>query len=792
MLILLLILAVGAAIGTFLENDFGNAYAKTVIYTSWWYQTVLLLASVNLLLIFFKRGKNLFKPGPIFHFAFVIILIGAFITFHFGIDGSMHIREGDTSNIVQVKDKTLHLPFEITLKDFTLKRYPGSRAPSEYSSNVIVKDSIKNKSFEAAIYMNNTLTYKGYKFFQTSYDEDEMGTILSVNKDPGVEVTYIGYALLFLGLILILFDKKSRIWFLMNKIKKMPISILFLFLLLSFSQTQVFSQERTYSDYIENYLLEHKNNSKELAEAFSTLIVQGPSGRMKPLDTQNREILNKLTGKSSWNGMDANQVVLGMFTRPEIWKKVNLIKVKTPKLRNLLGVSADQKLVPFSIFFNENGQFKFTQETERANQLAPSKRGTFERDLVQVDELLNIAFMTNRAMLVKIFPVPNDPNNQWVDFATMFMKLDNPELSKISNELFDKIYSRDYNGAIKQLEYIKNYQLEYGNDIVPSQTRLDTELWYNKTSIFIKLSIAYLLLGLFLILYSLVSIFNNRMINPQVRITVNTVILFLFALHTLGIALRWYIGGYAPISNTYETMIYIAYSSVLASVLFLRKSILGLGAALIMAGVFIFSAYLGEINPQITSLVPVLKSYWLSIHVSVITASYGFLGISALLGFLTLIIFVFRSSSRKHLDNHIQDITYINEATIIFGIILLTIGNFLGAIWANESWGRYWGWDPKETWTYISIIVYTVVIHLRFLKNIYSHYLFAVLSVISFFSILMTYYGVNFYLSGMHSYASGDPIPMPNWAYILITIILLLIIVAFKKRTIKKNIYEKN
>jgi cytochrome c-type biogenesis protein CcsB len=283
------------------------------------------------------------------------------------------------------------------------------------------------------------------------------------------------------------------------------------------------------------------------------------------------------------------------------------------------------------------------------------------------------------------------------------------------------------------------------------------------------------------------------MINPKIRVVVNTIILFLFVMHTLGIVLRWYIGGYAPLSNTYETMIYIAYSSILASVLFLRKSIIGLGTALIMAGVFVFSAYLGEINPQITSLVPVLKSYWLSIHVSVITASYGFFGISALLGFLTLLIFMLRNSTRKHLDKHIQNITYLNEATIIFGIILLTIGNFLGAIWANESWGRYWGWDPKETWTYISIIVYTIVIHLRLIKDIYSHYLFAVLSLVSFLSILMTYYGVNFYLSGMHSYASGDPMPMPNWVFILLTLILMVILVAYRKRIIKNNtIYEKN
>jgi cytochrome c-type biogenesis protein CcsB len=231
-------------------------------------------------------------------------------------------------------------------------------------------------------------------------------------------------------------------------------------------------------------------------------------------------------------------------------------------------------------------------------------------------------------------------------------------------------------------------------------------------------------------------------------------------------------------------MTYIAFSSVVSGFFFLRKSVIALSASLIMAGVFLFSAYLGEINPQITTIVPVLNSYWLSVHVSVITASYGFFGVSFLLGILTITVFVFRNENKKHLDQHIKNITYINEATLILGIILLTIGNFLGGIWANQSWGRYWGWDPKETWTYISIIIYTILLHLRLLKKWYSHYTFAVGSIISFFAILMTYYGVNFYLSGLHSYATGDPIPFPIWAKFLIAFILLLIGLSFRKRTI--------
>ena len=785
MFALLTILAVGAAVGTFLENDYGNSFARDYIYTSWWYQLVLLLSVINMVVIFIDSRIKLLRPGPIFHFAIIIILAGAFATHHFGIDGLMHIREGEKSNAVFVGQQRIDLPFEIALKKFTLSRYPGSDSPSEFSSDVRVIDKKTGKSFDAHIYMNNTLSYEGYKFFQTSYDKDEKGTILSVNKDPGLELTYIGYALLFLGLILIVFDKKSRFRFLIRKIKRMPIATVLLPLIMLGVQFQAFSQKEKYSEYIETYIQEHRDNSKEAAAAFGRLIVQGPTGRMKPLDTQNKEVLNKLTGKSSWHGMNANQVIIGMFSRPDIWKNVDIIKVKTPRLRKLLGVPKTQKLLSFADFFTKEGAFKLSKETDVANQMSPGKRGTFERDLIQVDELLNVAFMSYRGMLLRVFPLPNDSSNKWVDMPTMFMKMDNEQLSNNTEKLLDLVYSRDYNAALPFIDSISKYQYKEGSNVIPSETKIKAELWYNKSALFVKLFIAYLLFGFLLLFYSLISMFYNHMINRKVSITINTIVFFLFVVHTFGIAIRWYIGGYAPISNTYETMVYIAYSSIIAALLFFRRSAIAMGASLIMAGIFIFAAWLGDVNPQITSLVPVLKSYWLSVHVSVITASYGFFGVGAILGVITLIIFALRSDKRPHLDQHIENLTYINEATLTLGIILLTIGNFLGAIWANESWGRYWGWDPKETWTYVSIIIYTLLLHLRLIKKWYSYFLFAVGSVLSYYTVLMTYFGVNFYLSGMHSYATGDPVPIPSWVYSTVATLFILILIAYRKRKLK-------
>jgi cytochrome c-type biogenesis protein CcsB len=782
----MLILAIGAAVGTFIENDFGSVIAKELVYNSFWYEFVLLLASLNMIFVIFKTKMYKIKTRLLLHLSLIVILLGALTTNFFGIDGLMTIKESTVSNTFVASNKNLELPFSVKLNDFRLKRYPGSKAPSEYSSDITVIDTKQNVSFEDTISMNNTLTYQGYKFFQTSYTTDEKSSIFTINYDPGLEITYTGYALLFLTLVLNLFSKKSRFQFLIKKIKDMPIASMLLPLFL-LTQTSVFSSEA----YTNEYLNEHRQNSKELAKAFGELVVQGPTGRMKPLDTQNREILNKLTGKETWQGMDSNQVILGMFSRPELWRSVNILRVKTPALRAILGVDKDQKLVKFTDFFDEKGNYKLTKEVEEANKLVPSRRGTLHRDIIKVDERLNIFFMTYRGVLLTIFPIPNNKNDKWVDFKSMFSTVDDSKLKRDASRLLDAAYNRNYDKGFKYIETIKDFQYKVGGSIIPSKEKLQTEIWFNKTGLFLKLCLAYLLIGFLLLIYVLVSMFYNKIISQKVKSTIGVISIVLLGVHTFGIAVRWYIGGYAPISNTYETMIYISYAAILASSIFLRKSTIALSASYLIAGTFIFAAYLGEIDPKITTLVPVLKSYWLSVHVSIITASYGFFGVGAVLGVIALIVYIFRSEDKKHLDVHIQNITYINEVTLILATTLLIIGNFLGGIWANESWGRYWSWDPKETWTYVSILVYSIVIHIRLLKKYYSPYLFNVLSVISFASILMTYFGVNFYLAGMHSYATGDPVPIPQWVYIVTGMVLLLIVVSYSKRNLKdKN--EKN
>lgn len=779
MLFVLFLLALGAAIATFIENDFGTAVARHYVYNAIWYEMLLSFAALNMALMLYRSSMISHIGKFVFHAAFILILIGAGMTRYFGVDGVMKIREGASSNLIFSTEKNaeITLPFSVHLSDFELERYYGSRAPSAYNSDVRIIDG--NTSLDAQIYMNHTLTYKGYKFFQTFYDPDEKGTILSVTKDPGVEVTYVGYALLFLGLILNLFDPKSRFRKLIAQVKSSTLIVAFLL----FAQVPLFS----HSEYVQNYLDEHQSKSKEVSNAFGKLVVQSRMGRMKPFDTLSLEVLYKLSGKNSLYGMDAMQVSLGMLSHPSVWKNLPMIQTKTPRLREFIGIPKEQKLASFEDFF-EGHRYKLDDELQKALAMKPSQRGTFENDLIKVDERLSIAFMLYQGVLFKIFPLPNDANHTWLAFEQMFAQLEGVEAEKLqesSTAFIGALFERDYAKALSYVAIFSAFQTKYGTDIMPTKTHIEVEILFNKLMIFERLTLVYVLFGLVLLVVAFGRVFAPQKFSTKIDKTLFVIVAALFVIHTCGLALRWYISGHAPLSDTYESIVYIAWSCLLFCMLFLRRSLFALSGSVMMAGIFMFVAHLGHIDPEITNLVPVLKSFWLSVHVSIITASYGFLALGCALGFFTLVLFSFRTSSKTIAT--IKHLTSINEITLILGLSLLVIGNFLGGVWANESWGRYWGWDPKETWAYISIIVYTIILHVRLVPKLYSHYLFAVLSLLGFASILMTYFGVNFYLAGMHSYATGDPVPIPGWVYVCTFVVALLMIISYKNRQIKEK-----
>ena len=396
--------------------------------------------------------------------------------------------------------------------------------------------------------------------------------------------------------------------------------------------------------------------------------------------------------------------------------------------------------------------------------------------------------MLYQGVLFKIFPLPNDANHTWLAYEQMFTQFQGAEAEKLqesSTAFVEALFERNYAKALLHVKTFSDFQNRYGADIMPSSKHIQIEILYNKLMIFERLTLAYVLLGLVLLSVAFGRIFAPKFFTCKLDRPLFFVVATLFVFHTVGLALRWYVSAHAPLSDTYESIVYIAWSCLLFCMLFLHRSLFALAGSVMMAGIFMFVAHLGHIDPEITNLVPVLKSFWLSVHVSIITASYGFLALGCALGFFTLVLFTCKKSSQT--IQSIKHITIINEITLILGLSLLVIGNFLGGVWANESWGRYWGWDPKETWAYISILVYTFILHVRLVPRMYSHYLFAVLSLLGFASILMTYFGVNFYLAGMHSYATGDPVPIPLWVYVCSFVVALLILVSFKNRLLLKS-----
>lgn len=686
------------------------------------------------------------------------------------------------------------LPFMIQLNDFQLERYPGSMSPASYASEVTLIDQAAGVKMPYRIYMNHILDYQAHRFFQSSFDQDEKGTVLSVNRDPGTLVTYIGYLLLAIGLFGVLMVKNGRFNGLSEKLKALNVKKMaasFAIAVLAFNTVNVHAGEP------ENPVITiAKGFDAAHADKFGHLIVQDAAGRMKPLDTLSHEILSKLNRSTSLLGLTPNQVIMGMMLRPDAWREIAMIKTGDKEINKRIGLPEDAKVAAFSQFFevpDEIAGYKLGAAVEEATRKAPGKRDKFDKTLLQIDERVNIAFMVYTGSLIQIWPKPNDQNNKWyatIEALQTMPPKDSQMIRMMAMGYFTAvdgaIKTGDWSNADRALGLIDKFQHFAGASVYPNETKIKVELAYNKWNIFEQLWPLYFLVGFTLLLLSFLKIlkpnFNLALFS---KVTFGLLIAF-FAAHTAGLAMRWYIAGHAPWSNGYESMVYIAWATVLAGFIFSRKSAITLAATGIMAGIILFVAHLNWLDPQVTNLVPVLQSYWLSIHVSMITASYGFLGLGALLGMITLILFILKNPNNElRLNLAIKELNGINEMSLMIGLVLLTVGNFLGGVWANESWGRYWGWDPKETWALVTILVYAVVIHLRMIKGAYNDYSFSVISLLAFTSVLMTYFGVNYYLAGMHSYAKGDPVPVPDfvpWTYAVIAIVIAM---AYPKRSTK-------
>ena len=656
-----------------------------------------------------------------------------------------------------------------------MERYPGSDSPSAYESAVTVFDQrISDQGFDHLIYMNNVLNYAGYRFFQSSYDRDELGTVLSVNHDYwGTKVTYLGYSLLIIGMLLTPFMRKSRFSNLGQKVKSLRSNrnVIGTILLLA---GMAISPEIASAKPIDI--------DKEHAEKFSRILVQDYAGRIKPLHTLSSEMLRKVSSKANYQGQNATQVLIQMIMDPLAWQEEPLITVKHPDLMSRLSITGKQ--ASFLDFFDVNLNYILHEDVLIANRKKPAERNKYDKAVLAVDERVNICYAVFNGELLRIFPLPDDVNNTWLAGSgykffnaedSLFVKTTLPAYAKLVVEATE---NGDWTYANTIIAQIREFQNQHGSSVAPRMARIKIEILYNKLDLFNRLYGYYLLVGLTLLFVLFLSVFRPSKLGKLIERILAIALIILFVLHTFGLAMRWYSGGFAPWSNAYESMVFIGWATVLAGLLFSRKSKMTMGATALLTSIILMVAHLNWLDPEITPLVPVLKSYWLMIHVAIITSSYGFLGLGALLGFINLILMAIRNKKLAYkIDNVIAKLTHINEMTLSIGVFMAAIGTFLGGVWANESWGRYWGWDPKETWALIIILTYAIILHLRFINK--SRYLFNLAALLGFGSVIMTYFGVNYFLSGLHSYAAGDPVPIPAFVYWSLGVIVVIAGVAF-------------
>ncbi|MEO1010991.1 MAG: cytochrome c biogenesis protein CcsA [Bacteroidota bacterium] len=701
-----------------------------------------------------------------------------------GSPGAQQTLEFDKLSLsISYGAKAMTLPFSVRLNDFVLDKYPGTNSASSYASEVTVTDTKKDKTLDYRIYMNNILNYGGYRFFQSSFDRDEKGTYLSVNSDFwGTLISYIGYGLLTLGMLMTLFSKKTRFHQVSQKIKKIRAGQAALIFMAFLAMAAVHSQSEDNTDQIPPAIaLSH-------AENFGGLVVQDFKGRMKPMHTLSREILRKVARKESLFGLTADQILLSLFANREAWQTVPLIKLgKHKDLAKKLSV--DGAYVAYADFFNAGSKYILLEELRKAYALEPSDRGAYEKELLKIDERVNILRKALSGGFLKLIPVPDDPNNTWRPITTHGPNDAHGSKESVT-DTFDSygdtlkkaIASGDYSDANAILDEIHTYQQKHGGHILPSKSKIKGEILLNESKVFTRLAVFYILLGLVAMVLLFLSVFKPTL-NLKVPYKVLIVLILLgFIIHTLGLGLRWYVSERAPWSNGYESMIYIAWTATLAGLVFTRKSLGGLAATTVLAAIILFVATLSFLDPEITPLVPVLKSYWLTIHVSLVAGSYGFLMLGAIIGLMNLaLICIIREKNRDKVKRVVREMSYISELTLIGGLFMLSIGTYLGGIWANESWGRYWGWDAKETWALVTILIYAFILHMRLIPKFTGLFAYNLASIFGLASVIMTYYGVNYYLSGLHSYASGDPVPIPTWAYIMVISLTALSVLAYIK-----------
>lgn len=703
LLCLLGVVVLSLVAATIVEKYKGHDFASKSIYESSWLIILWILLAIVSLVFLIRNRLWRRKCALGIHLSFILILCGAFLTHLFSQKGMVCLQRGETSNIMILSDNsTLALPFNLRLDSFVVKYYGGTDTPQDYMSTISFVDNSHTTFESKKISMNNVASYDGYRFFQTSYSPDMQQSVLSVSYDPiGMTVTYVGYVCLFFSMLLFLFQKKSM--FRMSLRKLRGFSFLALLIIPS-----ILSADNL------------KSASKDVADEFGKSLVLY-QGRICPVNTLALDFCRKLYKTSSYKGYNANEVLCGWLFYPMEWREDISLDSNSPKDK--------QKILLIESLYNGN--------------------------------------------LLKMYPIVTDKNAtlQWVGRSNPL-----PEsisvgewtfIRKVQSYLQQLVMTHDDSQAIELIKKVKQYQCKKAGNAVPSDNRQNLEILYNNLTHTKMVALSCMLFGFCCFVCSIICLVRNRKKLLWLKVVEMIAMIVVFSYLLILFCLRWIVMGAIPLSNGYEAMEFMALLISFVVLLATRYFPLVLSAGLLVVGFSLLVALFGESDPPITPLMPVLASPLLSVHVMTIMLAYALMAIMFIVSMAVILInshsknsLVFRKQdvslqcdeSGRECSVAIERLTLLNSLLLTPTVFLLAFGIFIGAVWANVSWGSYWQWDPKETWALITLLVYCLPLH-RFVGLNKSPLRFNVYLAIAFVSVLITYFGVNFFLGGMHSYA---------------------------------------
>ena len=713
------LIAVMAA-ATCIENLKGTPFVAEHIYGALWF--VLLWAALACTGFALILKARLQKRIPVFmlHVSFLVILAGALTTYLTSERGSIHLRTGEPESQFVLADSTVrNLEFALTLNDFAVECYPGTDSPMDYVSHVTV-DGVPMD-----ISMNNIGRYRGYRLTQAGYDSDMGGTSLGVLHDPyGIALTYAGYALLLISIIAFFFSRRTHIRELYRKASAVTLALV-------------------------AFALSGPAASAEAIPRIDGSVVDGFSricvlydGRVCPVATVADAFVTKLSGKSGWNGYSSAEIFAGWTFDFSSWEDVPMIRIKDKAARKALGIS--DQWASFNDFWDKYNAYKLEKPLEEAYRSGDTQAIRHLRD---ADEKFNIIRMFYNGEMLKMFPCKAGDSMVWLAPGERSSKVDLPGnewifVRKSMDYVTEKIVNGDPSGAVALLGKIGDYQRLRAGEAVPSKWSVRCEVFYGWLNGMRWEVMLYLTLSLLLaICFSLgIADGRDRMFGCALVIVMSVHL-------TVLLVLRWIVSGHVPLSNGFETMQFLAWSVLLMTMLLSRRFPIILGFGPLLASFALLVAMIGSGSPQITPLMPVLHSPLLSVHVIVIMFSYALFAMMMLIGVQGLLC-----HHRGDLERE-DALAALSHLMLYPAVFFLAVGIFIGAIWANVSWGRYWSWDPKEVWALITMLIYAAPLHSSSLGCFRKPKVFHLYCILAFLSVLITYFGVNFILGGMHSYA---------------------------------------